>query len=208
MRPRAFVSLAAVAALLLSTGWTSAEEDPGVGPRVGLFLGGGPLIVPGVGTLGVVGAELQAGVQFNRFLGLYALFDVHLMVGQLATSSPPVEALLLEFTFGNRIFVGVGPEVGFYDVSLKTKDGPPARSGYIYGGRLHFAWSLVSREVEPSYRRVSLISYGDTLTLGFDVRLLGGVARLLGVGVSGPSATASLNPLSILPMLTIGYVAR
>jgi hypothetical protein len=205
MKRRALVSLAAVAVLLLSAGRASAEEDPGLGLRIGMSLQGGPLIVPGVGTVGVGGAEVQAGVQFNRFLGLYAVLDLDFVVGKLSPGNPPHnEALLVEFAFGNRLFVGVGPEMGFYDVTLWIAGGPPMRSGYLYGGRLHVAWSLASRDRGPLW--LNVFGYGDMLTLGLNVRVLGGVARYM--GAVDTSGTATANPLSLLPMLTLNYSIR
>jgi hypothetical protein len=206
MRRRALVSLAAGAALLLSAGRAFAEEDPGVHLRLGMSLRGGPLIVPGVGTVGVFGVEAQAGVQFNKFLGLYAVLDVDVLVGKLSPgNSPHNEALLVEFTFGNRLFVGVGPEMGFYDVTQWIEGGPPMRSGYVYGGRLHVAWCLASRDRDPT-SWVSWFGYGDMLTLGLNVSLLGGVARFM--GAVDTSGTATVNPVSLLPMLTLNYAIR
>ena len=67
-RLRALVPPAVVAALLLSAGRASAEEDRGVRLRYGGSLGGGMFIVPGFTTLAAVGLHLQIGVQMSRTL--------------------------------------------------------------------------------------------------------------------------------------------
>jgi hypothetical protein len=206
MKRRALVSLAAVAALLLSAGRAFAEEDPGLHPRFGLGLGGGSLIVPGIGAVAVFNLEAQAGVQFNKLLGLYATLAGGGAYGKLSPGTYPLhESLLVEFTFGNRLFVALGPEMGFYDVANVEEGDPPTRSGYIYGGRLRVAWCLACWDHAPT-TGFRLFGYGNMLPLSLDVSLLGGVARYMGAVDASRNTTA--NPLSVLALLTLYVAAR
>jgi hypothetical protein len=203
MNRRALVSLAAGSALLLSAGQALAEDDDfGVRFRAGLGVRSGLLIVPGVGSLWVFGPRAQAGIQFNNFLGLYGLFAAGAVFGKLSEGTAPVhEALVVEFTFGNRLSFGVGPEIGWYAVTLRGPGLPPTRSGYIYGGRLHVVWEFAHLPEDRSARSF-WSGTRAAFTVGLDVSLLGGVARFMGAVDASRNATA--NPLSFLPVVTIG----
>jgi hypothetical protein len=192
MRPRALVSLAAGAALLLSAGRASAEQDPGVRFRGGGAVVGGLLIVPSYVTAGHVGLEIQVGAQFNNLVAGYLVGSTQFIGGNWGGSNSAI-ALVLELLFKDTISVGVGPEVSNFSAS------PPIRSpeltgagGPLYGGRLNVAWC-------PDSLRLGLGRPQVGLTFGAGIHLLRSGAGFL----SGPRN--SPGRFVLLPMLTFGF---
>jgi hypothetical protein len=190
MRRRALVSLATGAALLLSAGRASAEQDPGVRFRAGAAVVGGLLIVPSYVTAGHVGLEIHGGAQFNNLVAGYFVGSIQFIEGKWGGSNSTA-ALVLELMFKDTISVGVGPEVSMFSAS------PPIRSpeltgagGNLYGGRFQVAWC-------PESLRGGQPLAG--LTFGAGIHLLRSGAGFL----SGPRN--SPGRFVLLPMLTFGF---
>src|SRR5262249_20152742 len=80
-RSSVLLFLAASAALVLWHGTASGEEDAGVHFRGNAIAEVGPLIMPGFLTLGVLGAQLSAGIQLARPVALYAAGNLDLVIG-------------------------------------------------------------------------------------------------------------------------------
>jgi hypothetical protein len=190
MKPRSLVPLSALAALLLSAGRASAEEDPGLRPRAGFDIGGGTFIAPGFGTFGALGLHVYVGVQFNNLLALYLLPELGFVFAK-PTQYVEDAALLVDFTFGRLISVGVGPEAGLYGQD-SGGFGPPAPVHYtsgLYGGRLRLTYRPLSR----------LDSFLSLTTASLDLRVLRG--RTFLVTTPDPRSYVTV----VLPMLSFGF---
>jgi hypothetical protein len=193
MKRRAFVSLAVVVAFLLSAGQASAQEDRGVRFRLGASGEGGPLVVPDVTTVGVIGAQAQAGLQISNSFGIYALGSGGLVVGEWSGVTYAA-ALMLELTFNHVVLVGAGAELGGVNVSGNDEK---KIGGAVRGGRIHVAWCPACNTDGGALRQ--------GFTVGVDVRLLGGSADFFAV-VGAPSESTTGSPFMFSPMLNIGYL--
>jgi hypothetical protein len=193
MNQRALVSLAALAALFLSTGPASAQEDRGVRLRLGAGVEGGPFIVPSVETVGVLGGQGQVGFQFSNSFAIYAVGSGGVVVGNWSGLTY-AGALLLELTFDHTILVGAGAELGEF---VASGDGIKA-SGTLLGGRIHIAWCPGCAPEGNKLRQ--------GFTVGVDIRLLGGAADFFASSGAAPMSPTSGSPFLISPTLNIGYL--
>jgi hypothetical protein len=194
MKRRALVSLAALAALLLSTGRASAEQDAGLRVRLGGSLEGGPFIVPGVVTVGLVGFDVHAGVQLNNLVAIYATVGGPFVVGKWDGRSAHF-SLLVDLTFNDTISVSAGPVA--HDV--RAHDAELIAEGYIGGGRLHLAVCPPSFRVMDHYGRRGF-------TFGADVRLLFGTPNFVKHIEVFPPVTFPYKPAPMVSViLGFGY---
>lgn len=204
MNRRSLVPLAASAVLLLSTGRLYAEGPAGEGPHPRAVVAFGPslLIVPGAGTLLLIDAAPQFGVQLTRYLGLVLAINLDFR----PTSPSRLQAggaILVEFTFDDRFSVGAGPEADYYGTGSQADANrdPEDVSGRLYGGKLHFGWHALTLPKEPPAP-----GWGTALTIGADVRLLGG--RTTGLPMPNTSGTVARNGFAVMPELTLGFELR
>jgi hypothetical protein len=193
MKQRALVFLAALGALLLSTGRASAQEDRGVRLRLGASAEGGPFIVPGVATVGVLGGKGEVGLQLSNIFAVYAAGTGGLVVGKWSGFTYAA-AIFLELTFNHTIQVGAGAELGEFDAS---GDGIEA-IGTLRGGRIHVAWCPSCSPENGKLRQ--------GFTVGVDVRLLGGPADFFAGESPLPMTSTAGSPFIVSPMLSIGYL--
>jgi hypothetical protein len=194
MKRRALVSLAALAALLLSAGRASTEEDAGVRPRFGANLEGGAFIVPGVMTLGAVGGMIDVGAQLNNLVAIYLSAGGDVLVGEL-TGSNAVFSLVVELTFKDTISVGVGPT--FHEVRATNPE--IKAEGILGGGRLRLAFCPASCHVTKQFGLTGV-------TFGADVRLMFGTPNFVKHQEVFPPVTFPYKPTPMIsPTLSIGY---
>jgi hypothetical protein len=165
--------------------------------RGGAGLEGGVLIVPDATSLPTVGAQGQIGVQLNDLLGIYAVPSLGAVFGEVGGLNVAA-ALLVDFTFGDIVSVGLGPDVGAFAAIGVSSTNASAAGGELYGGRLHFAVYPVLGEGENPIRR-------KALAIGVDLRLLSGAAGIVSTGTSG--TTAAGNTFVAVPMASISYQA-
>lgn len=166
--------------------------------RGGIGLEAGAVIVPGSYTVGAIGLQAPLGVQINNLIGVYALPNFDVIFGE-AGGVQLGAAFIVDFTFDDQITVGVGP-----DLSLLAAFGGDSGSlsgvgGALYGARLRFGWSPALSQDPVSARR-------KALTIGADLRLLGGAAGKATVNADG-SGSASASTFALSPMATISYSA-
>jgi hypothetical protein len=207
MRPRALVSLAAVAALLLSAGRASAERT-WIFLRGGADLEGGPFIVPGSVTVGVVGPHFQVGIVGPGRFGLNAKVGFDWFVGGKVGGFYSSAALLAEVELVDRIWAGIGPDLGFDVVSPLLRKLVYKESRVLYGGRLQLRWSAIQWSTsDDGLAMLRKTGIGENmLSLSLGLRLLGRTDGF--TGVWNPSRTASPSPIAIVPTVSFGYQGR
>jgi hypothetical protein len=226
MKVRSFAPISALTALLVSVVSTSAFADPegtmtapppgtmappgmvlqpmmppphadGARFRGGVALEGGALIVPGVFSLGMAGIQGTLGAQINNNWGVYAVPSFDIVFGHVGGVNLGF-AVMVDYTLDDSLTFGVGPDT---DALLAFGGGGGTVSAFaaaLYGARLHVGWNpALSHEVNRPRRKA--------LTIGLDVRLLGGGAAF--ATVSNSSSSAGGGTFALLPMLTIGYNA-
>lgn len=193
MKQRALVFLAALAALLLATGQAPAQEDRGVRLRLAASAEGGPFIVPGVATVGVLGGKGEVGFQLSNFFAVYVAGTGGLVVGKWSGVTYAA-AILLELTFDHTILVGAGAELGEFNAA---GDGVEA-IGTLRGGRIHVAWCPSCSPEDNKLRQ--------GFTVGVDVRLLGGPADFFAGKTPLPMTSTAGSPFIVSPMLNVGYL--
>ena len=192
MKRRALVSLAAVMALLFSTGRAVAQQELWARSRLGAESAGGLFIVPGVVTVGAIGPEFQLGLQFNNLIGIVLVPIYQFVVGKWSGSNQGI-ALVVDFTLNDTILVGVGPEVTSF--SAGRTSGPLhefVADGVLLGGKVQLAWS-------PDVLRVCRNGARKGVTFGVDLHLLGSGAGFLAGSANYP------RRLVLSPVLTAAY---
>jgi len=94
--------------------------------------------------------------------------------------------------------VGVGPDIGAF-AAIGGGDGSVAAAGgALYGARLRFATQPIVGRGNDGVRR-------KALSIGLDVRMLGGGAGFASADTT--STTAAASEFVLAPMLTVGYQA-
>ncbi len=176
-----------------------APPPPADGARFrgGVALEGGALIVPGIFSVGVVGVQGQMGAQINNEFGVYAVPSFDVVFGAVGGVNLGF-AIMVDYTLDDSLTFGVGPDVDAFAAFGGGGGTVTAAGGALYGARLHFGWNpALSHETNRARRKA--------LTIGVDVRLLGGGAGF----ASGSSSTSSAGggTFVLAPMLTIGYNA-
>lgn len=166
--------------------------------RGGVALEGGALIVPGIFSVGVAGVQGQMGAQINNLVGVYAVPSFDVVFGEVGGVNLGF-AIMVDFTLlDDAITVGGGPDVDAFAAFGGGNGTVKASGGALYGARLHFGWHPALSHDEFRARR-------KALTIGADVRLLGGGAGF--ASASESSASAGGGTFVLAPMLTIGYSA-
>jgi hypothetical protein len=227
MKVRSFVPASILAALLASlVSATAFADEPGaaaspmappppgmvlvpVAPppadggrfRGGVALEGGALIVPGVLSVGVVGVQGQLGGQINNNWGVYAVPSFDVVFGAVGGVNLGF-AVVVDYTLDDSLTFGVGPDLDLFGAIGGGGGTVAAAGGALYGARLHFGWNpALSHETNRARRKA--------LTIGADLRLLGGGAGFASVTNNGSGTTGSAagGTFVLLPMLTIGYNA-
>ena len=166
--------------------------------RGGVALEGGSLIVPGIFSVGVAGVQGQMGAQINNMVGVYAVPSFDIVFGAVGGVNLGF-AVMVDFTLlDDAITVGAGPDVDAFAAFGGGSGTVKAAGGALYGARLHFGWNAVVSHDESRARR-------KALTIGADVRLLGGGAGF--ASSSGSAGSAGGGTFVLSPMLTVGYNA-
>jgi len=166
--------------------------------RGGVALEGGALIVPGIFSVGVAGIQGTMGVQINNLVGVYAVPSFDIVFGSVGGVNLGA-AFMVDFTLlDDAITVGGGPDVDLFAAFGGGSGSLTAVGGALYGARLHFGWNAVVSHDESRPRR-------KALTIGADVRLLGGGAGF--ATTTSTSASAGGGTFVLAPMLTVGYTA-
>lgn len=198
MKLRSLVSLAA-AALVLSAGRDAAADPAGL--RYGFDAAGGPLIVPGLMTVGFFGPHAQVGVRLPAYLGVYAEGDLDFIVGKVG-GFYLAGALVTEYKFTDDISAGIGPEVGYYQVHQSSgfQD-----YGLLYGGRLHLSWIALIWHTDNfvGIGQRDFQIYENTILLSLDLRLVVRPGSFPELG--NTSWVASGRTLAFLPTVSIGW---
>jgi hypothetical protein len=175
----------------------AAQEPDGVRFRGGIALEAGPMIIPGVGTLGIAGVQSQLGVQINNNFAVYAVPNLDIVFGSVGGINLAA-AIMCDYTLNDSLTFGAGPDVGVFAAIGGSSGSVSGAAGALYGARLHFAWNpIVDRETGSVRRRA--------LSVGADVRLLGGGAG--GGTTDGETTSGSASTFVIAPMITVGYTA-
>ena len=165
--------------------------------RGGVALEGGALIVPGAFSVGLAGIQGQMGAQINNNWGVYAVPSLDIVFGAVGGLNLGA-AVMVDYTLDDSITFGVGPDVDAFVAFGGGGGSVSAAGGALYGARLHFGWNpALSHETNRARRKA--------LTIGVDVRLMGGGVGGATVTTNGSSASAST--FALMPMLTIGYNA-
>ena len=161
MNLRPLLPVSASATILFSAGLASAE-DAWPHSRVGATFGGGLVILPGVASAGSLDLLLHVGAQLNKYVGVYVTGFGGFVFPPLAGAGGGAAAII-DVTFDSTIFVGVGPELDWYEIDSRRRGGA---SGILAGGRLRFLWN-------PERLRPYDIGHtGFGFVFGADVRLL------------------------------------
>ena len=200
MKMRSVASLSVLAfslVSLLSTREAAAQEPDGVRFRGGVALEAGPMIIPGVGTLGLAGIQSQLGVQINNNFGVYAVPNLDIVFGSVGGINLAA-AIMCDYTLNDSLTFGAGPDVGVFAAFGGGSGSISAAGGALYGARLHFAWNPIVDRSATSVRR-------RALSVGADIRLLGGGAGV--ASSNGESSSASASTFVVAPMITVGYTA-
>jgi hypothetical protein len=170
----------------------------GVRFRGGVALEGGALIVPGIFSVGIAGVQGTMGVQINNLVGVYAVPSFDIVFGSVGGLNLGA-AFMVDFTLlDDAITVGGGPDVDLFAAFGGGSGSLTAVGGALYGARLHFGWNAVVSREESRARR-------KALTIGADVRLLGGGAGF--ATTTSTTASAGGGTFVLAPMLTVGYTA-
>lgn len=165
--------------------------------RGGVALEGGALIVPGAFSVGLAGVQGQMGGQINNNWGVYAVPSLDIVFGAVGGLNLGA-AVMVDYTLDDSITFGVGPDVDAFVAFGGGGGSVSAAGGALYGARLHFGWNpAVSHETNRARRKA--------LTIGVDMRLMGGGVG--GATVTSSGSTGSASTFVIMPMLTIGYNA-
>ncbi|MEP7124695.1 MAG: hypothetical protein ABJE95_27450 [Byssovorax sp.] len=165
--------------------------------RGGVALEGGALLVPGVFSLGAAGVQGQLGCQINNNWGVYAVPSLDIMFGSLGGLNLGA-AVMVDYTLDDSLTFGVGPDTDAFVAFGGSSSSVSAAGGALYGARLHFGWNpALSHEGTKGRRKA--------LTIGVDVRLMGGGAAF--ATVSSSSSSGGGGTFVAFPMLTIGYNA-
>jgi hypothetical protein len=176
-----------------------APPPPADGARFrgGVALEGGALIVPSIFSVGVLGVQGQLGAQINNEFGVYAVPSFDIVFGSVGGVNLGF-AVMVDYTLDDSLTFGVGPDVDAFAAFGGGSGSVTAAGGALYGARLHFGWNpALSHETNRARRKA--------LTIGVDVRLLGGGAGF--ASASSSSASAGGGTFVLSPMLTIGYNA-
>lgn len=200
MKIKSVVSLSVLAfslASFFSATEAAAQEPDGARFRGGVALEAGPMIIPGVGTLGIAGIQSQLGAQINNKFGVYAVPSLDVVFGSVGGINLAA-AVLFDYTLDDSLTFGAGPDVGVFAAFGGGSGSVSAAGGALYGARLHFTWNPVISRGPDGVRR-------KALTVGADVRLLGGGAGV--ASSNGESGSASASTFVLAPMLTVGYQA-
>ena len=200
MKMRSVASLSVLAfslASLFSAKEAAAQEPDGVRFRGGVALEAGPMIIPGVGTLGIAGIQSQLGVQINNNFGVYAVPNLDIVFGSVGGINLAA-AIMCDYTLDDSLTFGAGPDVGVFAAFGGGSGSISAAGGALYGARLHFAWNPIVDHKEGGVRR-------RALSVGADIRLLGGGAGV--ASSNGETGSASASTFVVAPMITVGYTA-
>lgn len=137
----------------------------GVRFRGGISLGGGGEFVSGF-TAGLGALDGRLGVQINKLVGVYVQPHVSFGSGTVGSVSGPTgsaaAAVMADFTFINRIFVGAGAGYGVVNAPhgavvalrfggypvLKTYEDRPRRKGLMVGADLRTFFTQVGPVVQ------------------------------------------------------------
>jgi hypothetical protein len=171
----------------------------GVRFRGGVALEGGALIVPGSFSVGVAGVQGQLGAQINNEFGVYAVPSLDIVFGSVGGVNLGF-AVMVDYTLDDSLTFGVGPDLDAFAAFGGGSGTASAAGGALYGARLHFGWNPIISHNEVKARR-------KALTVGVDVRLLGGGAGFASASNSSGTASASGGTFVLSPMLTVGYNA-
>ena len=150
--------------------------------------------MPGRFSVGIAGVQGTMGVQINNLVGVYAVPSFDIVFGSVGGVNLGA-AFMVDFTLlDDAITVGGGPDVDLFAAfgSLTVV------GGALYGARLHFGWNAIVSHEESRARR-------KALTIGADVRLLGGGAGF--ATTTSSSASGGGGTFLLAPMLTVGYTA-
>ncbi len=197
------IATAILISLVGGTAWADEPPSPDADRDEARFRGGvaaegGALIVPGTATMGVAGVNGQFGVQINNLVGLYAVPTFGVVFGEVGGVNLAA-ALMVDFTFlDDLLTVGAGLDAGVFAAIGVSETSAAAAGGALYGGRLHLGVNPLVGRGDDGIRR-------KALTIGVDVRLLGGAA-----GSSSASTTtveASATTFVFAPSLSVGYTA-
>jgi hypothetical protein len=173
------------------------KEKPHYGARFrnGIQLEGGVLAIPDVKVnFGSIGLTGELGAQINDLVGVYDQPAFDIVIGDYAGVYLQ-DAILVDFTFIDRITVGVGPEAGA--LIAFAPDGVAAVANY--GARLHFAgYPLIGRSSSGPRR--------NAMQIGLDTSFLYGGFGGLTVTGAGAGATADAG-FQLHAQLTFGYAA-
>ena len=164
--------------------------------RGGFALEGGALIVPGSFSVGVAGVQGQLGAQINNNWGVYAVPSFDIVFGSVGGVNLGF-AVMVDYTLDDSLTFGVGPDTDAFLAIGGGGGSVSAVGGALYGARLHFGWNPALSH-EGGVRR-------KALTIGVDVRLLGGAAAF--ATVTSSSSSGGGGTFVLAPMLTIGYNA-
>ena len=226
MKVRSFAPVSVLAALLVSVVSTSAFADPegtmappppgamappgmvlqpvmpppaadGARFRGGVALEGGSLIVPGIFSVGVIGVQGQLGAQINNNWGVYAVPSFDVVFGKVGGVNLGF-AVMVDYTLDDSLTFGAGVDTDAFAAFGGGSGSVTAAGGTLYGARLHFGWN-------PALSHDAFKPRRKALTIGVDVRMLGGGAGF--ASSSSSSASAGGGTFVLAPMLTIGYNA-
>ena len=165
--------------------------------RGGVALEGGALIVPGSFSVGLAGVQGQLGGQINDNWGVYAVPSLDIVFGAVGGLNLGA-AVMVDYTLDDSLTFGVGPDVDAFVAFGGGSGTVSAAGGALYGARLHFGWNpALSHETNRARRKA--------LTIGVDVRLMGGGVG--GATVTNNGSSSSASTFALIPMLTIGYNA-
>jgi hypothetical protein len=169
--------------------------------RGGVALEGGALIVPGIISVGVIGVQGQIGGQINNNWGVYAVPSLDVVFGSVGGVNLGA-AVMVDYTLDDTLTFGVGPDTDIFGAIGGGSGTGTAVGGALYGARLHFGWN-------PALSHETFRARRKALTIGVDMRLLGGGAGFATVTntANGTTGSAGGGTFVLIPMLTIGYNA-
>lgn len=137
----------------------------------------------------------------NNNWGVYAVPRFDVVFGVLGGVNLGA-AIMVDYTLDDSLTFGVGPDLDLFGAIGGGGGTVAAAGGALYGARLHFGWNpALSHETNRPRRKA--------LTIGADMRLLGGGAGFVSISNTGSGTTGSAagGTFVLLPMLTIGYTA-
>ena len=165
--------------------------------RGGVALEGGALVVPGAFSVGIAGVQGQLGGQINNNWGVYAVPSFDIVFGAVGGINLGA-AVMVDYTLDDTLTFGIGPDSDAFVAFGGSNSSVSAAAGGLYGARLHFGWN-------PALSHETFRARRKALTIGVDMRLLGG--GIGGATVTNNGSSASASRFAVMPMLTIGYNA-